>query len=806
MASENNFEKILEEIKKSSGKISESNYTDVDALIFAELSGINIDALKVPNTYLYDIEGEGAKFDQRFEEYTPAELVHRYEIAYQGKETELKKNDKYQLLKALALSERYKDIKLSNFAHITNQPYTDEFGDQYPVNFKAVTVDLGDTKVIAYAGTGNVIFGWTEDGRMAGAEQGIGAQVWGKEYAEFVINMDSDNIMFAGYSKGGNQAVYAAVNLWDAYSERIKKVINVDGPGFSDKALQTYIGERTFYEIWEGMCEQGIIDATTTPYESFVGHLMNDHLEYNYIEGSSWLLFTNHDYKNWTVEVIDGQPVFKREENANEMAEVSQALEQLVNGLLEHVSPAEMTGAMYVLEKYCLYVGIGTVDGATVEYINDEGIADVEYSLISYFADVPPEQILKTLVEFYNSDVLTEEEKLAFEHLIDGLLADDNLENFLIAWCKQLESTDQADALELAQTLKKIEPFYPAITGMIQTVDVSELILAVGVINGFIESVGGFEALENMSNTEMVLAFINYYDKLPPEEQEKVRALLVDVFEMLEGTFENTSLSEKGEIVNIIGGTAIDGLEGYAKNHPFIVAIGLLVIAVIVSNPIGQWCVRVAAAIMAVLVAVAVIAALWLEFKDDLYNAYIYVRDQVVDFRERMAELIESAINKLKNLVQNIIEYIKNKVTEVKEAGKYIVKEQIVEFSTVWSAAIPSPGLRLSAIITYALKSAYTSANIHVEYDLVKLGRLAERLVSAASSARTLENELENFYWYLKNTKVKISEKKEITLAKKYGIGKRDLSPDKAGTLGSAGRRLSGAYSKLNSLDGTLLA
>lgn len=760
MASKNNFEKILEDIRKSRGEISESNYTDVDALIFAELAGIDIKELPIPNAYSYNVDTQSADYTNMHRDYTPEELVRAYEAAYT--EEELANHDKYQLLKALAESERYKNIKLSNFANCPDDVYVDEFGNEYAANFKAVTVDLGNTKVIAYAGTGASIYSWLEDGRMASAEDGIGAQVWGKEYAEFVMNLDSDKIMFAGYSKGGNQAIYSAVLLWPEYADRICKVINVDGPGFNDEALQEYIDNRTFYDIWEELCDKGILDSTTTPYESFVGHLMENHENYKYIQADNWLFFVNHDYMNWNITLDEnGNPTFTKADS-QQMAEVGEKLDQLVNTLLDHMSSEELTAFINILDKYCHYVGVDTVN-----------------EMAAYFSENGIESLGTALIEFYNTE-MTDAEKEAFNKAVNALLINDHLEEFLIAWRKQLESTGNAEAENLAATLEKMECLYPAFTGALDSLELDEIMSALGIVNGYLKSVGGTEGFQKMSNTEITLSAVAYFYTLPAKEREQV--------------------------VNCITEALASGVVHLAKENSLIFAIGLWVAESLLGCDLTQTIAEIAEKLMAVLVGLAVIVSLWIEFQEALYEAYEFVREVVLDFMEKLVSIIESAIDKLKSVIKSIIDYIAEEVTKTKEAGKYIVKEQVTEFAAVWSVTTPNPSLRLTAIVTYALKNAYESAHIHVEFDLTRLGNLVSRLKSVASKASSLEGELDSFYWYLKNTKVKISEKKTITLAKKYGISRYDLDPNRAGKLRAGSSRLDSAYCKLRALDGTLLS
>ena len=194
-----NFEEMLKMIPDADGQISVSDYTDVDALLFAEIAGIDIENLAGPYSNAFQYNGDGTVSYHANESFTLPELIKLYENAYD--EEALQSNDKYRLLKAMSESPRYKDITFTGFADSKDQTYRDEQGNEYTANYKAVTVEVPDGKIISYAGTGSSIFGWIEDGRMACTNEGIGAQVWGKEYAEYMMNRyGADDFSFCGYS------------------------------------------------------------------------------------------------------------------------------------------------------------------------------------------------------------------------------------------------------------------------------------------------------------------------------------------------------------------------------------------------------------------------------------------------------------------------------------------------------------------------------------------------------------------------------------------------------------------------------
>ena len=60
------------------------------------------------------------------------------------------------------------------------------------------------------------------------------------KYLNMVVGKLHQPFYIGGHSKGGNLAVYAAMNCPKEVRERIIKVYNMDGPGFRTEVLEKY--------------------------------------------------------------------------------------------------------------------------------------------------------------------------------------------------------------------------------------------------------------------------------------------------------------------------------------------------------------------------------------------------------------------------------------------------------------------------------------------------------------------------------------------------------------------------------------
>ena len=128
------------------------------------------------------------------------------------------------LLRRCAESLRYSQVKLSHFVNIVDDVRAEQFS--------AVCVHLPDGSCyIAYRGTDDSIMGWKEDFLLSVLDW-VPAQKDALEYLKAVAADLDGELILGGHSKGGNLAVYAAVNAPEDIQRRIRAVYNNDGPGF----------------------------------------------------------------------------------------------------------------------------------------------------------------------------------------------------------------------------------------------------------------------------------------------------------------------------------------------------------------------------------------------------------------------------------------------------------------------------------------------------------------------------------------------------------------------------------------------
>lgn len=145
----------------------------------------------------------------------------------------------HALFQTCAQSPRFAGVRLGAVVEHVNR------GEQ--TQFAAATFQLPDgrsrrnptrkgTLVISFRGTDDSFIGWKEDFNMS-FQYPVPAQRAASAYLDTVARLWAGPIILTGHSKGGNLAVYAAMNADAKVQRRIQHVYSLDGPGFPQEIV-----------------------------------------------------------------------------------------------------------------------------------------------------------------------------------------------------------------------------------------------------------------------------------------------------------------------------------------------------------------------------------------------------------------------------------------------------------------------------------------------------------------------------------------------------------------------------------------
>ena len=189
----------------------------------------------------------------------------------------------------------YYVAKTKRFGSLYLSDYVDINDADTKMMFTAFTVHLPDgTNYVSFRGTTMDIDDWRLDFNISFEE--IGAQKAAAEYLKHITEKYAGDIYVGGHSKGGNLAVYAAMNAPDIVRNRIKRVYSNDGPGFApellDEAKFNVIKERIIH-IVPTFCVVGMLFELKVPH-SIIASDGEKILQHN---GMTWKVEGDHFIK-----------------------------------------------------------------------------------------------------------------------------------------------------------------------------------------------------------------------------------------------------------------------------------------------------------------------------------------------------------------------------------------------------------------------------------------------------------------------------------------------------------------------------
>ena len=140
----------------------------------------------------------------------------------------------HDLFQAAGENPRYANVRLGAVVEHINQGEQTQFAAatfQLPDGHKRRKPTYKGTLVISFRGTDDSLIGWKEDFNMA-FQYPVPAQRSASAYLDMVARLWEGPIILVGHSKGGNLAIYAAMNADPKVRKRIQHVYSLDGPGF----------------------------------------------------------------------------------------------------------------------------------------------------------------------------------------------------------------------------------------------------------------------------------------------------------------------------------------------------------------------------------------------------------------------------------------------------------------------------------------------------------------------------------------------------------------------------------------------
>jgi len=167
--------------------------------------------------------------------------------------------------------------------------YRNELDEEEGKQFAAVTFLLPDNSLfLAFRGTDDTLVGWHEDFQLSFLSPTPSQQA-AVSYVNEIGGLFRGDIRLGGHSKGGNLAIYGAVQAKDSIKRRILRAYSNDGPGFTEAFVRS-----TEYASMEDRL------LTLLPQSSIVGMLLEQSGPYEVIR-STHMRLLQHDPFSWQV-------------------------------------------------------------------------------------------------------------------------------------------------------------------------------------------------------------------------------------------------------------------------------------------------------------------------------------------------------------------------------------------------------------------------------------------------------------------------------------------------------------------------
>lgn len=259
------------------------DFNEIDSMILARMSYLLFDKIKMNS-------------EEKIESVSKKMVNFKNE--------EFMYNGDKELVTYLGESIRFNNMYITDFIKKNDKEIEKQFG--------AITIHLSEEELyISYIGTDSTIWGWKEDFNMAFMDN-VPCQIAGKEYLEKIANKyPNKKIRIGGHSKGGNVAIYSAITAPKEIQDKIIKIYNYDGPGFSKNIISKYGNDEIINKI-----------ETYIPQDSIIGRLLY-HKEKITVVHSLEKGIWQHDIFSWQVLKDD---LIKLEKNTETSENIDKTL------------------------------------------------------------------------------------------------------------------------------------------------------------------------------------------------------------------------------------------------------------------------------------------------------------------------------------------------------------------------------------------------------------------------------------------------------------------------------------------------
>ena len=267
--------------------------------------------------------------------------------------------ERVELAEAMVRSRRFASLSLSNYRSVLDKEVEKQFA--------AMIFSLSelDYHQLVFRGTDDSVIGWKEDFQLTYSRE-IPAHRSAMTFLEDHLPNLSGPITVSGHSKGGNLALYSAVQSSTSLREKIAELLLLDSPGLMKSLLE----KPSYQELKARM-------TVIRPQDSVVGVMLYWDRPAQLVAAEG-IGFAQHNALTWEVDLVANDFVYE-----DQPTELSQRLEETFQEWIETLPNQELKQVCDLVFDTILDSGIESLDDIGIQALPQIGQMLQEFGNLS---------------------------------------------------------------------------------------------------------------------------------------------------------------------------------------------------------------------------------------------------------------------------------------------------------------------------------------------------------------------------------------------------------------------------------------
>lgn len=267
--------------------------------------------------------------------------------------------ERVELAEAMVRSKRFAGLHLSNYRSVLDKEVEKQFAAMI---FSLPELDYHQ---LVFRGTDDSVIGWKEDFQLTYSRE-IPAHRSAMTFLEDHLPNLSGRITVSGHSKGGNLALYSAVQSSTALREKIAELLLLDSPGLMKSLLE----KPSYQELKARM-------TVIRPQDSVVGVMLYWDRPAQLVAAEG-IGFAQHNALTWEVDLAANDFAYE-----DQPTELSQRLEETFQEWIETLPKQQLKQVCDLVFDTILDSGIESLDDIGIQALPQIGQMLQEFGNLS---------------------------------------------------------------------------------------------------------------------------------------------------------------------------------------------------------------------------------------------------------------------------------------------------------------------------------------------------------------------------------------------------------------------------------------